>query len=297
MRTQLLLLVQQTFSDFEVIVSDNDPEASAKKVILDLNDSRLKYFHNEDNLGMIRSFNKSIERAESDLIVMVTDDDPVQTYFLATFHEIIEKHPGLSIYAGFTRRNKFKSEIEIITKENFSIEILDPYKTSDILWSSCIVKKSDASKVGLIPDYGSPHLADHAFVALVGSENGGVIVNDMFSSLSSHDANFSKFNFDYYVKGCVGFFQTMKKPFEARRNFKSHLNIVQKHLGVWFIANMFTLKKYYTIKRKDKKKIDEINYCAKEILLFPFMRKFRFKYYIKDIIFFIKKIFGRLRYS
>ncbi len=88
LKQQLALLLTQTFKDFDIVVSDNDPEASANSVCQSLNDNRIRYFHNHDNLGMIKSFNKSIERAETDYIVMVTDDDPIQPEFLSYFRTI-----------------------------------------------------------------------------------------------------------------------------------------------------------------------------------------------------------------
>lgn len=190
--TQLLLISKQTFTCFEVIVSDNDPEASAGTIVESINDPRFRYFHNEDNLGMIKSFNKSIERSSADFIVMVTDDDPVDIDFLQTFYNLYEAFPDYSIYCGFNRSGKKAGAVEFINKDDFIIEILDPSRTSNFLWSSSVIRKADVVRIGLIPDYGSPHLCDHAFIAMAGSVNGGVIINKMFSSLSKHDSNFNK---------------------------------------------------------------------------------------------------------
>jgi glycosyltransferase involved in cell wall biosynthesis len=73
----------QTFSDFEVIVSDNDPEQSGKEVVEGF-DQRFKYFPNETNLGMKKSFNKSLDRSSGEFIVMIADDDPVYPDMLET---------------------------------------------------------------------------------------------------------------------------------------------------------------------------------------------------------------------
>ena len=68
---------KQSFSDFEVIVSDNDPEESGKLIVEGLNDSRFKYYPNGENLGMKKSFNKSLSHSSGEYIVMIADDDPV----------------------------------------------------------------------------------------------------------------------------------------------------------------------------------------------------------------------------
>jgi hypothetical protein len=180
---------------------------------------------------------------------MITDDDPVEINFLSEIYELYKNHPGFSIYCGFPRMHKNQREIEVISKDRFIMEILDADKTSAILWSSSVMKRQTALEVGKIPDYGSPHLADHAFIAMVGSRNGGIIVNKMFSSLTQHDNNFSKFNFHYYTTGCKGFFEKMTEFCRNDKLFFNNKEIIIKHLGSWFIANIFSLKKYYTIRK------------------------------------------------
>lgn len=295
LRDQLILLSQQIFSNFEIVVSDNDPEGSARKVVEDFRDMRFRYFHNEENLGMIRSFNKSIERATAEYIVMVTDDDPVDPSFLLNFYNLYEKYPSYSIYCGFSRKNRAKEDVEFITGENFVSEVLDPDQTSNLLWSSSIVRKKDALKIGLIPDYNSPHLADHAFMAMVGSIDGGLILNKMYSTLSSHDSNFSKINFHYYVNGCSGFYNTMITFCKKQPGIEKSASVIKKHLGRWFISNFFNAKKYYTVVKDDTTMVKSISDCAKKILEFPFMKKYRIKYYLKSFIFSIKRRTGLLR--
>src|SRR6266436_6569976 len=68
---------RQTVENLEVIVSDNDPAGSARAVVEGLNDSRFRYFCNEEDLGMNASFNRSLAKARGEYVVMITDDDPV----------------------------------------------------------------------------------------------------------------------------------------------------------------------------------------------------------------------------
>jgi hypothetical protein len=156
------------------------------------------------------------------------------------------------------------------------------------------MRKRDVVKTGLIPDYGSPHLADHAFTVQVGSVNGGLIVNKMFSSLTSHESNFSKFNFEYYVKGCEGFYGTLLCFFKNHYKLKQYEKVIIEHLGTWFIANIFTLKKYYTIKSHDGLMLRKLDDCASKILDFSFMRHHRLRYRVKNFIFAIKNAFRLL---
>lgn len=294
LRDQLSLLLKQSFQVFEIVISDNDPEASGEKVALEFHDSRIKYFHNGENLGMIRSFNKSIERAMADYIVMVTDDDPVDQHLLADMHALHQQYPGFSIYGGFMR--SIMSDLpEIIRAENFIAEILDPKKTPWMLWSSCIMERLIVLQNNGIPDYGSPHLADHALIAMVGSKGGAVLVQKKYSFLSSHDSNFSKFNFNYYVQGCKGFYETLEHFCNQQGNFGSNKTPILKHLGSWFMANFFNLKRYYTVTKHDPSMLEQVDNFGRTIIAFPFMRQFAVRYHCKRVIFNIKKYLGLLK--
>jgi glycosyltransferase involved in cell wall biosynthesis len=292
LQQQLALLLAQTFTDFHIVVSDNDVEGSAKPVCELFMDERIKYFNNGANLGMMNSFNKSIDRAETEYIVMCTDDDPIETNFLKYFYNIFKQYPEYSSYNGFVRKKTKPEEIEIIKKEEFIQEILDPNKTPQLIWSSSILKKEDVQKIYKIPDIGSPHLVDHAFLALVGNVNGGIVVNKTFSTHTSHNTNFSKLHFETYLSGCKGFYVLF---FKLNHPFKKQvLEAVTKHLGLWFIGAVFNLKKFYTIKQPNANTLNQVNEFALEILNLPFMKKFKTKFYCKQFIFKVKTKTGLL---
>jgi glycosyltransferase involved in cell wall biosynthesis len=292
---QLLLLLQQTYEDFEIVISDNDPDGSAEKVIEIIADPRLRYFKNRENIGIIKSFNNSIKMAVGEFIVPVTDDDPIDANFLEFFRHLYHQHPGFSIYCGFKRTGKEEGEIEFISRDSFLPEVLDPMKTPNLLWSSTLMRRMDVIKTGSIPDFGSPHLADHAFIVQVGSVNGGVIVNRMFSSLTSHDSNFSKLNFEFYVTGCEGFYHHLVDFFSDHPKLKHFKRAILNHLARWFIAVTFNLKKYYTITKYNPVLVTKVNDFASEILNLPFMSRYLLRYKTKNLIFKIKRSLHLLR--
>lgn len=294
LRQQIASLLQQEDPGFEIVISDNDPEGSAGDVVSLFQDERIRYFKNENNLGMIKSFNKSIERARTAYITMVTDDDPIEKSFLKNMRLLKDQFPGYSLYGGFFRVNKNPLEVEKIEKDHFLEEILDPQRTSTILWSSCILNKKDAMEADKIPDFGSPHLADHALLVLTGSQHGGVIINTMFSSLSVHETNFSKLNFSTYVQGCKGFYETMSAFIEKQKNPEANRKAVEKHLTYWFIPCIFNLKRYYTIKG-DAEKLTQIDECAHQILALPFMKSVKGRFIRKELALWVKKTLGILK--
>lgn len=296
LHSQVSSLLQQTFKDFEIVVSDNDPEASGKPVAESFNDTRIQYRCNAENLGMVKSFNKSIERAAGKFIVMVTDDDPVDHNFLSSFFEIIKKYPGYSLYGGFGRKGKSEGALEIIDKENFLAEVLNPSKTYNLLWSSCLLSKEALVSVGKLADYGGPHLVDHAMMAMTGSVNGGLMINRMYSSINSHQSNYSKSNLDIYFNSCKGFYELLNDFNRGKKNETENEIVIKKHLTRWFITSMFNLRRHFSVgNNMDKNIIYEIEKVSKKIMSLPFMKRSIYKYKVKLFIFYCKNKLGLLR--
>ncbi|MFM9910516.1 MAG: glycosyltransferase family 2 protein, partial [Chitinophagaceae bacterium] len=192
-------ILRQTFTDFEIIVSDNDPENSADAVVKEIGDPRIKYFSNGANLGMIGSFNKSIERSSADYIVMITDDDPVYPDMLETLFNLSNSIPDFGVYHGACDviyeteemaeacRGKLGinsclanlpiGDVRIYTKHQFPLAFFKNEVSSYLLWSACIVKKKILIEIGGIPDYGTPFMGDLAFTVLTCSSEGVVFIN------------------------------------------------------------------------------------------------------------------------
>ncbi len=292
--TQIASLLNQTEQLFEIVISDNDPDRSAEPVAKSFFDNRIRYFPNEENIGMIRSFNKSIDRATTEYVTMVTDDDPIEPSFLDGMKRLVMEYPGYSLYGGFIRSGKEEGSVECIDGNTFLEEIIDPSRTSSILWSSCVLRRVDALHVGKIPDYGSPHLADHALMSMTGSVNGGVIINKMYSSLTQHEQNFSKLNLETYITGCDGFYKTLLGHIRQNNLSRNSTGAVKRHLHRWFISCIFNLKRYYMVKG-DAKMLSDVNECAERILTFPFMRGLRTKFIFKTLMLLFKKKLGLLK--
>ena len=295
LREQLRTILKQTFSNFHIIISDNDLDESGRHVVDEIGDSRVSYFNNQANLGMITSFNNSLRNASSEYVVMITDDDPVYPEMLSDFFQLSQRFPGYPVYLGACRSGKKAGSVEVFNERDFTFEILHPRHTTRILWSSCILKRSVALEVGGMPDYGSPHLADHALILLCGRNGGGVVVNKIYGHLVSHTQNFSKRNFDLYYDGCVGFFKLIRGSFEEAFYNRDGENVLIKHLENWFITNSFSLRWYFTYKLKSDEAIDEINRISSMILRLDFMSTIRSKYYFKLLKFTLKKPFLYLR--
>ena len=285
---QLGFISSQTFKDFEVVVSDNDPECSAEPVVKKF-DNRFKYNANLTNLGMIESFNRSIKHSVGDYIIMITDDDYfIDTEKLNFFRKIYAEIPDKSIYINCLRKGRSNGEIQYCDKNDFVYELLNPDITAAFLWSDCILKSSVVKAIGGMPNYGSPHLADHAMLALCGKDSGGVFINNESLKINSHDNNFSKKNLETYYFGCKGFYELIFSQF-SNIQLQKEVNVLEVHVKKWAFKSLLTLKGYY-MKNNMREDLVHLEKLSNDIFSLEFMKKHLTEYKKESLLFYFTNL-------
>jgi len=82
---------QQSYKNFELIVSDNKSTDDTEEIVIGFakQDSRIKYFQNDSNVGMSKNFNLAVERCnpKSEFLILLPADDWWQDNLL---EELIE---------------------------------------------------------------------------------------------------------------------------------------------------------------------------------------------------------------
>ncbi|MEP6675266.1 MAG: glycosyltransferase family A protein [Ferruginibacter sp.] len=298
LKAQLQTILLQTFPDFEVVISDNDPECSAKEVVSSFNDCRLRYFSNGENLGMIRSFNNSIERSAGEYVVMITDDDPVYPDMLQTLINLKSQYPGYGMYLGgcdwfCTHHEVGKlygvkvgtnsclsnthdlNDVQQFETGSFVQNVLSSKIFTHYLWSTGIVKKKILIEMGGVPDYGTPFLGDYAYIAIMGSHSGCIILNRALGCQTLHNQNFGRNQNAQLVIAVKKFPEYMA----AKLSYLDDWIIIQKQMqhfvGVFIIAHLAFLHKYTVDTDKS------LATAEKEIFEIDFMKKFKLKYFLK----------------
>jgi glycosyltransferase involved in cell wall biosynthesis len=301
LKKTLQTLRDQTYPHFYVIVSDNDPEQSAKPIVDSLNDSRFRYFANKENLGMIRSFNKSIERTDTEFIVMLADDDPVYPDMLETLFNLQQEYPGYGMYLGgcdwfcknpsIGKLYNFKvgtnsclsNEHEIdfkhvytpgeFLKQVFSFGIFPHY-----LWSTGIVKREVLLKMGGVPDYGTPFLGDYAFISVMGAHSGCVIINRSLGCQVLHNENFGRSQNEQLVTAAKNFPAYIEEKVSHLPEWPEIKTRMHRFTALWLVSHMSFLHNYYKKTGKYDKSLIE---AEKSVFRLDLARKYRVKYFMK----------------
>lgn len=80
---------------YEIVVVDNSPCNETLEIIKKVDDNRIRYYINENNIGLCGNWNRCTELSRGKYITMIHDDDILSPYFLNTLNKFIMNH---SIY-------------------------------------------------------------------------------------------------------------------------------------------------------------------------------------------------------
>lgn len=92
-------VLDQTFSDFELIIINDGSTDNFEEIILSFNDPRIVYIKNKRNCGLIFSLNKAIDFARGKYIARMDGDDICLPRRLELQKNYLDENPGIAIVA------------------------------------------------------------------------------------------------------------------------------------------------------------------------------------------------------
>jgi glycosyltransferase involved in cell wall biosynthesis len=295
-------VLAQSFQDFEVIVSDNDPEESGRATVEGFRDSRFRYFPNRENLGMKKSFNKSLERSTGEYIVMIADDDPVYPDMLETLIGLRSRHPGYGMYLGGSNwycaeaevarlyqlqvgitsflGDKPVGHVQAYSPEEFLANFFNNKIFISYLWSTAIVKREIIVEMGGIPDYGTPFLGDYAYISIMASHSGCVTINKALGHQTIHLQNFGRSQNDQLKTAAVNFPKYVGERLKKLKNWPEVEQQMNRFVGQWIVSHLAFLHRFYKLTGNHEEQA-ALKQNEKEILEVPIVKQFRLKYLLK----------------
>lgn len=108
-------VLEQTFSDFEIIIVDNCSTDNTQEIVeLYLQrDKRVKYYRNDTNIGAERNFNQCLLYANGEFIKFLNADDKFAPSILEKFVNILENDPTISIVTSYRKYIGLKNDVLI----------------------------------------------------------------------------------------------------------------------------------------------------------------------------------------
>lgn len=90
-------VLNQSFSDFELIILNDCSKDETEKVILSYEDKRIVYVKNEENLGVARTLNKGVQMAKGEYIARMDADDISLPQRFEKQAAFLESHPKVAV--------------------------------------------------------------------------------------------------------------------------------------------------------------------------------------------------------
>ena len=91
------LCLKQTFQDFEIVITDNSDNNNSKNYLTQLNEPKIRYYKNSNNLGFTGNFNAVIKRARGSYIKVLMDDDVMEPNTLAEMAKVLDEHSTVGV--------------------------------------------------------------------------------------------------------------------------------------------------------------------------------------------------------
>lgn len=90
-------ILNQTFTDFELLLINDASTDNSEKIINSYNDSRIIYIKNEQNLGLIKTLNKGLDLAKGEFIARMDQDDISRPDRFAKQIALFESNPEIGV--------------------------------------------------------------------------------------------------------------------------------------------------------------------------------------------------------
>ena len=140
-------VLDQTYTNWELIIVDDCSTDNTEEVLATINDSRIRYFKNEKNSGAAVSRNKALRAAKGQWIAFLDSDD-------LWMSEKLEKQINFMKKNGYSFSYTNYEEIDVDGNKT-GIKITGPKRITktgmfNYCWPGCLTVMFDADKIGLI---------------------------------------------------------------------------------------------------------------------------------------------------
>jgi glycosyltransferase involved in cell wall biosynthesis len=278
--------------NWQIVIVDNDPEVNTETetIIKNLKPiPNLFYYKNEQNIGLYGNWNRCIDLAQGEYMIILSDDDLLKENFLIEMDRLINKKPVINMiyfcYDYFGSNYKGKSnniysniKDKLLRNRIRKLTLLDYFlRTFGFSASGLFFKKALAIKIGGHDDSLYPS-ADYYFQSKYANYYGNVFL--LNKVLSSYRAGVNE-TMKYEVCDLAP-----DMHFEIKKKMINYISINSKTLNTIAVFNykkdMILMKQLWGYDFAEK--------IEKQNVLFNVINNKRNIFYVKTVEYFLRKL-------
>lgn len=156
-------IINQTYKNFEIVIINDGSTDNSELYILKFKDTRIKYYKNETNKGLIYTLNRGIELCKGEYIIRIDADDimlpnriDIQISFMDNNPQIIAS--GSAVIKFYTNKKYTRIYTPPLSPEEIDAKIL---LGSPIPHPSSIIRKKILTEFNIKYDYNYLHAEDY----------------------------------------------------------------------------------------------------------------------------------------
>jgi glycosyltransferase involved in cell wall biosynthesis len=152
-------VLNQTFSDFELIVVDDCSTDGSQDVVKAFKDPRIRFYQNEKNIGTAGIANKLIDLSRGEYIVRMDADDIAPEYRIQVQVDFMNNHPEIGASSGWMQTFGKESVLWSIPETHEELKARMLFKTP-LFQPAAIFRSSVLTEKSLRYDCQSPNIAE-----------------------------------------------------------------------------------------------------------------------------------------
>lgn len=160
LRASIESILNQTFTDFELIIVNDGSTNNAEKVVLSYKDDRIKYFKQE-NQGIVGALNNAWAKASGKYIARMDSDDIAYPERFAKQVKFLEENPEYSLVGSWAKIIPSNNVIKLPQ----DIKVMDLLADCMFIHPSIMFNKADFEKFNLQYETGFEYAEDYCMYA------------------------------------------------------------------------------------------------------------------------------------
>ncbi|MEY2591836.1 MAG: hypothetical protein QOJ67_3820 [Acidimicrobiaceae bacterium] len=112
-------VLEQSFGEFEIFVSDNCSTDDTEEVVRAIDDSRVHYVRNATNLGVHANLSRGFELGDASLVTVLPDDDVMLPGNLERKVRVLEEDPTLGLAHSASRLVHLAADGSVIASQTY----------------------------------------------------------------------------------------------------------------------------------------------------------------------------------